>query len=387
MAPSTEVLKIPADLLPADGRFGCGPSKVRPEQLRRLAADGAALLGTSHRQAPVKNLVGAVRDGLRELFELPDGYTVALGNGGATAFWDAATLGLIERRSLHLTFGEFSKKFASCAAGAPFLQDPVIVPADPGDAPPPVSDPDVDVLAWAHNETSTGVMVPVVRPPGTTDGQLVVIDATSGAGGLPHDATQADVYYFAPQKCFASDGGLWLALLSPAAQERIARIAASDRWIPDSLSLSIALDNSRKNQTYNTPAVATLCLLSEQLTWMNENGGLDFTVGRTTASSDHLYAWAQHSDVATPFVVDASKRSLVVGTIDFDATVDAAAVAATLRANGVLDTEPYRKLGRNQLRVAMFPAVEPDDVKALTACIDHVVEHLPRMTSPAGVTA
>jgi len=387
VAPSTEVLKIPADLLPADGRFGCGPSKIRPEQLRRLAADGAALMGTSHRQGPVKHLVSEVREGLAELFRLPDGYTVALGNGGATAFWDAATLGLIERRSLHLAFGEFSRKFASCAAAAPFLQDPVIVIADPGDAPEPTTDPDADVIAWAHNETSTGVMVPVIRPQDAIDGQLVVIDATSGAGGLPHDTGQADAYYFAPQKCFASDGGLWLALLSPAAQERIARIAATDRWIPDSLSLSIALDNSLKNQTYNTPAVATLYLLNEQLTWMNENGGLDFAVGRTTASSDHLYSWADHSDVATPFVADAAKRSLVVGTIDFDETVDATVVAATLRANGVLDTEPYRKLGRNQLRIGMFPAVEPDDVKALTACIDHVVERLPRITRPAEVTA
>jgi phosphoserine aminotransferase len=386
VAPSTETLKIPSDLLPADGRFGCGPSKVRPEQLQALAKHGAALMGTSHRQKPVKDLVGSVRDGLGNLFQIPDGYTVALGNGGSTAFWDAAAFGLVERRALHLTFGEFSKKFSASTKGAPFLQDPVIVAAEPGDAPVPTGHEDVDILAWAHNETSTGVMVPVVRPQDSGDA-LVVIDATSGAGGLPLDASQADVYYFAPQKCFASDGGLWLALLSPAAQERIERIAATDRWIPEFLSLSVALDNSSKNQTYNTPALATLFLLNEQLEWMNENGGLDFCTGRTTASADHLYGWAQASSYATPFVRETANRSLVVGTIDFDESVDAAAVAATLRANGVVDTEPYRKLGRNQLRVAMFPAVEPADVQALTACIDHVVEHLPQTPATSEVTA
>ncbi|UTI62929.1 phosphoserine transaminase [Paraconexibacter antarcticus] len=376
MAPSTDTLQIPDDLKPADGRFGCGPSKVSQAHLDALAAHGAAVMGTSHRQAPVKNLVGEVRDGLANLFTLPDGYTVALGNGGATAFWDAAVFGLIERRSLHLTFGEFSKKFSSCAKGAPFLEDPILVEAEPGSAPAPVTDPDVDVVAWAHNETSTGVMVPVTRPAGTTSDQLVLIDATSGAGGLPLDASQADAYYFAPQKCFASDGGLWLALLSPAAQERIAKIGASDRWIPDFLSLTTALDNSLKNQTYNTPALATLFLLNEQVKWMNENGGLDFAVGRTTASSDALYGWAEASEYATPFVTDPAQRSLVVGTIDFDDAVDAAAVARTLRANGIVDTEPYRKLGRNQLRIAMFPAVDPEDIKALTACIDHVVANI-----------
>ncbi|WP_354702474.1 Phosphoserine aminotransferase [Paraconexibacter sp. AEG42_29] len=375
MAPSTDILQIPADLKPADGRFGCGPSKVSQSHLTALATVGAKVMGTSHRQAPVKNLVGEVRDGLANLFQLPEGYTVALGNGGSTAFWDAATFGLIEQRSLHLTFGEFSKKFSSCANNAPFLDDPIIVAADPGGAPEPTTDASADVLAWAHNETSTGVMVPVTRPADATPDQLVVIDATSGAGGLPLDASEADVYYFAPQKCFAADGGLWLALLSPAAQERIARIGASDRWIPDFLSLTTALDNSLKNQTYNTPALATLFLLNEQVKWMNDGGGLDFTVGRTTASSDHLYGWAESSDYATPFVSDAQSRSLVVGTIDFDDSVDAAQVAKTLRANDIVDTEPYRKLGRNQLRIAMFPAVEPDDVKALTACIDYVVQN------------
>jgi phosphoserine aminotransferase len=370
---TTAALVIPQDLRPADGRFGCGPSKVRPEQLAALAGSGAALMGTSHRQKPVKDLVARVRGGLAELFQVPDGYEVALGNGGATAFWDVATFGLVRERALHLTFGEFSAKFAACTTGAPFLADPIVVSADPGSAPVPVADPCADVIAWAHNETSTGVMLGVQRPADAGDA-LVLIDATSGAGGLPLDAAQADVYYFAPQKNFASDGGLWLALLSPAAQERIREIDASDRWIPDFLNLATALDNSVKDQTYNTPAVATLVLLAEQLDWMNAGGGLDFCVGRTTASSDHLYGWAQASDYATPFVADPAHRSLVVGTIDLDAAVDAAAVAATLRANGIVDVEPYRKLGRNQLRVAMFPAIDPADVQALTACIDYVVE-------------
>ncbi len=376
-------LQIPDQMKPADGRFGCGPSKVRTLQLDALATEGAALMGTSHRQTPVKDLVGRVRAGLGDLFSLPDGYEVALGNGGATAFWDAATIGLVRERSLHLAFGEFSAKFAACTQAAPFLKDPIVVSAEPGSAPSPVADPQADVIAWAHNETSTGVMVPVHRPGGAGDA-LVAIDATSGAGGLPLDATQADVYYFAPQKCFASDGGLWLALLSPAAQERIEEIAGSGRWIPDSLNLLTALDNSRKDQTYNTPAVGTLFLLAEQLDWMNDNGGLDWCVQRTRTSSDHLYGWAEASSFATPFVEQPAARSLVVGTIDIDASVDAAAVATTLRANGIVDTEPYRKLGRNQLRIAMFPAIEPSDVEALTACIDWVVE---RQTASAGVSA
>jgi phosphoserine aminotransferase len=366
-------VSIPDALKPADGRFGCGPSKVRPAQLARLAeGDGAALMGTSHRQKPVKALVGQVRAGLRELFQLPEGYEVMLGNGGTTAFWDAATFGLVRERALHLTYGEFSSKFAKSTGGAPFLQDSIVVSADPGDAPKPTSDPSADVVAWAHNETSTGVMVPVER---VGDG-LVLIDATSGAGGLPVNCQDADVYYFAPQKCFASDGGLWLALTSPAAQERIAEIAATDRWIPEFLSLSTALDNSLKDQTYNTPAIATLVLLADQIEWMLGLGGLDACVARTTASSTHLYEWAASKDYATPFVQDPAKRSLVVGTVDFDDAVDAAQVAKTLRANGIVDVEPYRKLGRNQLRVAMFPAVETEDVKALTACIDYVVEKL-----------
>jgi phosphoserine aminotransferase len=368
--------QIPADLRPADGRFGCGPSKVRPEQLGRLADVGAELMGTSHRQRPVKDVVGRIRSGLAELFALPEGYEVALGNGGTTAFWEAATCWLVRERALHLTYGEFSQKFAKATAAAPFLAEPIVVASDPGDAPAPQGDPGADVIAWAHNETSTGVMVPVQRP-ADADDALVVIDATSGAGGLPLDASQADVYYFAPQKGFASDGGLWLALLSPAAIERIAELdAATERWQPEFLSLSTALDNSRKDQTYNTPALATLILLADQVEWMLSGGGLGWCVQRTTASARHLYGWAEASSHAQPFVADPEKRSLVVGTIDFAEGIDAAAIAATLRANGIVDVEPYRKLGRNQLRVGMFPAVEPSDVEALTACIDWVVDNV-----------
>ncbi|MCW3011867.1 MAG: phosphoserine transaminase [Solirubrobacterales bacterium] len=374
MSSSTAELVIPDALKPADGRFGCGPSKVRPEQLQALqaAVNGVPVMGTSHRQKPVKAVVGRVREGLKDLFSVPDGYEVMLGNGGTTAFWDAAAAGLVREKALHLSFGEFSNKFAQVTGGAPFLQDPVVVKSDPGDAPAVQSDPSCDVVAWAHNETSTGVMLGVERPDGDA---LVLVDATSGAGGLPLDASAADVYYFAPQKSFAADGGLWLALLSPAAQERIAEVGArTDRWIPEFLSLTTALDNSKKDQTYNTPAVATLLMLADQVEWMNQNGGLDFAVGRTTESSSALYDWAEASAFATPFVTDPAKRSLVVGTIDFDEAVDAAAVAAALRANGIVDTEPYRKLGRNQLRVGMFPAIDPADVRALTQCIDYVVE-------------
>lgn len=368
-------VRIPDDLKPADGRFGCGPSKVRPQALARLADQGAALLGTSHRQEPVRAVVRRIREGLTELFGLPDGYQVLLGNGGATAFWDAAAFGLVRERALHLTYGEFSAKFAAVTRGAPFLADPVVIGAEPGDAPAPVADPSCDVVAWAHNETSTGVMVPVRRPAGLGDA-LVLIDATSGAGGLPVDAGQFDAYYFAPQKSFAADGGLWLALMSPAALERVARLAATDRWIPPFLSLAAALDNSTKDQTYNTPALATLLLLADQVEWMLAGGGLDWCVRRTTESSTHLYGWAQASPFATPFVTDPAHRSLVVGTVDFTADVDAAKLAKVLRANGIVDVEPYRKLGRNQLRVGMFPAVEPADVAALTGCIDWVVERL-----------
>jgi phosphoserine aminotransferase len=364
-------LEIPVELRPVDGRFGCGPSKVRPEQLDALARHGKAIMGTSHRQQPVKDVVGQIRSGLLDLFGAPDGYEVILGNGGTTCFWDAAAFGLIERRAQHLTFGEFSAKFATVTKGAPFLEDPIVVSADPGDAPDAVAQDGVDAIAWAHNETSTGVMLPVQR---VGDG-LVLIDATSGAGGLPVDVSGADAYYFAPQKSFAADGGLWLAVISPAAAERIERIAASDRWIPEFLSLATALENSRKDQTYNTPALATLLLLADQVEWFNANGGLDFAVGRSRASSDHLYGWAEAREFATPFVADPAKRSLVVGTIDFAEEIDAAQIAATLRANGIVDTEPYRKLGRNQLRIGMFPAIEPSDVQALTACVDYVVEN------------
>jgi phosphoserine aminotransferase len=371
----TAELTIPADLLPADGRFGCGPSKVRPEQLATLVGSGASVMGTSHRQKPVKSVVGRIRAGLRELFSLPEGYEVVLGVGGTTAFWDVATLGLVRERALHLSYGEFSSKFAAATKAAPFLADPVVVTAEPGNAPEPVADPSCDLIGWAHNETSTGVMVPVSRPAGSGDA-LVAVDATSGAGGLPMRATDVDVYYFAPQKCFASDGGLWIALMSPAALDRVAEIAASGRWVPEFLSLPTALDNSRKDQTYNTPAVATLLLMADQIDWMLAGGGLDWCTGRTGDSSSRLYSWAEASEFATPYVTDPAKRSLVVGTVDFADSVDAAAVAKVLRSNGVVDTEPYRKLGRNQLRIGMFPAVEPDDVSALTGCIDWVVDRL-----------
>ena len=368
-------LRLPAELKPSDGRFGCGPSKVRPEQLARLAETGVDLMGTSHRQKPVKSLVGRVREGLRQLFSLPEGYEVVLGVGGTTAFWDAATFGLVRERALHLTYGEFSSKFAKCTQGAPFLADPVVVSAEPGDAPTPVSDPSVDLIGWAHNETSTGVMLAPQRPAGS-DNALIAVDATSGAGGLAVNAADADVYYFAPQKCFASDGGLWIAAMSPAALDRVAEIGSSDRWVPEFLSLTTALDNSRKDQTYNTPAVATLFLLADQIEWMLGEGGLDWCVQRTGESSRRLYSWAEASEYATPFVADPAKRSQVVGTIDFADSIDAAAIAKALRANGIVDTEPYRKLGRNQLRVGMFPAVEPDDITALTQSIDWIVSQL-----------
>ena len=362
-------LTIPAELLPADGRFGCGPSKVRPEQVAHLTAH-ADLLGTSHRQAPVKNLVGRVRSGLADLFRLPDGYEVVLGNGGSTAFWDAAAFGLIERRSEHLTFGEFGAKFAQ-AASAPHLESPRVIAAEAGSRARVELD-DVDVYAWPHNETSTGVMAPVERV--AAPGALTVIDATSAAGGIDIDASQADVYYFAPQKNFASDGGLWFALFSPAAIERVERIAASGRYIPEFLSIKNAVDNSRLEQTLNTPALATLLLLESQIDWINANGGLAWADARTRESSSALYAWADASPVATPFVSDPADRSQVVVTIDFDDSVDAAAVAKTLRENGIVDTEPYRKLGRNQLRVATFVAIDPADVHALIASIDYVLE-------------
>jgi phosphoserine aminotransferase len=373
--PLTPSLEIPGSIKPRDGRFGSGPSKVRPEQLKALTTTAAGIFGTSHRQAPVKDLVGRVRDGLGEFFSVPDGYEVVLGNGGATAFWDAAAFGLIDKRSLHLSYGEFSSKFASAVIKNPFVGEPIVIKADPGSAPEPQSDPSVDVIAWAHNETSTGVAVPVTRPDGSGDA-LIVIDATSGAGGLPVDIADTDAYYFAPQKNFASDGGLWLAILSPAALGRIEAIAASGRWVPDFLSLPIAVENSLKNQTYNTPAIGTLVLLAEQIEWLLGNGGLEWAVKRTAESSQRLYAWARDRSYTTPFVAEPRLRSQVVGTIDFNYDVDAAAVAKVLRANGIVDTEPYRKLGRNQLRVAMFPAVEPDDVSALTECIDWVVERL-----------
>ena len=367
-------VRIPNDLLPADGRFGSGPSRVRPEALAKVAEAGH-VIGTSHRQRPVKDLVRRTREGLGELFSLPDGYEVALGNGGTTAFWDAAATCLVRERPLHLSYGEFSSKFAKATAGAPFLADSIVVEAEPGDAPAPRGDPAADVIAWAHNETSTGVMVPVARPADAGDA-LVLVDGTSGAAGLPLDVREADAYYFAPQKGFGSDGGIWLAILSPAAVERIAELdGAAGRWQPAFLSLTTALENSRKDQTYNTPALATLILLADQIDWMLASGGLDWSVGRSTESARNLYGWADAAELAEPFVGDPAKRSAVVGTIDFDESVDGAALAATLRANGIVDVEPYRKLGRNQLRIAMFPGIDPADVAALTACIDWVLEN------------
>jgi len=370
-------LILPAELRPSDGRFGCGPSKVRPEQLAKLAESGATYLGTSHRQKPVKSLVGRVRAGLRELFALPEGYEVVLGNGGTTAFWDAAAFGLVRERAQHFTYGEFSSKFATVTKGAPFLKDPLVVKAEPGDAPEIAfaAGEGIDLVGWAHNETSTGVAVPVSRPAGS-EGALVAIDATSGAGGLPVKAEDFDVYYFAPQKSFASDGGLWISLMSPAALERVAEIGGSDRWVPEFLSLTTALDNSTKDQTYNTPSVATLFLLADQIEWMLGNGGLEWTTARTADSSSRLYSWAEDTDYTTPYVANPANRSQVVGTINFSDEVDAAVVAKVLRANGVVDVEPYRKLGKNQLRVAMFPAIDPDDVTALTKCVEWVVGQL-----------
>ncbi|AEI11022.1 phosphoserine aminotransferase [Cellulomonas gilvus ATCC 13127] len=367
---------IPADLLPRDGRFGSGPSKVRAEQVEALASAGRTLLGTSHRQAPVRGLVGRVRTGLGELLGLPDGYEIALGNGGSTLFWDVATLCLVQQRSAHGSFGEFGAKFAAAAARAPFLDEPVVTTAAPGGVAVPALADGVDVYAWPQNETSTGAAAPVRRVAGSREqGALVVVDATSAAGGIPVDVAQTDVYYFAPQKSFASDGGLWLAALSPAAVERAARVEA-DRWVPESLSLSTAVASSRLDQTLNTPAIATLLLLAEQLDWMLENGGLEFAAGRSATSSGHLYAWAEARDWATPFVPDPAHRSPVVATIDLDPEIEASTVTKVLRAHGVVDVEPYRRLGRNQLRVAVYPAVDPDDVLALTACVDHVVEQL-----------
>jgi phosphoserine aminotransferase len=374
---ATPAVRIPAELLPADGRFGSGPSKVRPEQVAGLLEVATTYLGTSHRQRPVKSVVGRVRAGLRELFSLPEGYEVALGNGGTTCFWDAATFGLIEAQSQHLCFGEFSSKFAAAAKAAPHLKDPQVIESPPGTHPVPVADESVDLYALTHNETSTGVSMPVRRPAGAAlpadGGGLVAVDATSAAGGLRVDPGEFDAYYLAPQKCFAADGGLWVALLSPAALERVERISASGRWVPAFLDLKIAVENSLLDQTYNTPSLATLYLFAEQIDWMLAGGGLEWTAGRCDRSAEILYTWAEQSDFARPFVENPDDRSHVVGTIDFSDAVDAALVAKILRANGVVDTEPYRKLGRNQLRIAMFPAIDPEDVAALCACINYVV--------------
>ncbi|WP_069386691.1 phosphoserine transaminase [Cellulosimicrobium cellulans] len=369
---------IPADLLPSDGRFGSGPSKVRAAQVRALSDAGTSLLGTSHRQAPVKSLVRRTREGLATLFDLPDGYEVVLGNGGSTAFWDLATACLVRRKAQHAAFGEFGAKFATATSAAPFLEDSQVITAPPGTVAHPEPADDVDVHAWPHNETSTGAMAPVRRVPGSGErGALTLVDATSGAGALPVDVSETDVYYFAPQKVFGSDGGLWLALCSPDALARADQVESSGtRWVPESLSLRTAAANSRQDQTLNTPAIATLVMLAEQVEWLLEQGGLPWASARSAESAAHLYGWAESREWTTPFVADPAERSTVVGTIDLDASVDATQVIAALRANGIRDVFPYRKLGRNQLRVAMFPAIEPDDVRALTACVDHVVERL-----------
>ena len=369
-------IELPKAILPGDGRFGCGPSKVRPAQIDAIVAGASTLIGTSHRKPPVKRLVGSIRAGLTDLFELPDAWEIVLGNGGTTVFWDAATFGLVEQRSQHLSFGEFSSKFAEACRTAPHLAEPTIIASAAGDHPDAVAEAGVDLYALTHNETSTGVAMRLQRPAGGDAGALVAVDATSAAGGLRWDTSEVDMYYFAPQKCFASDGGLWVAACSPAAIERIQRLTRGARWIPASIDLGIALDNSRADQTYNTPAIATLIMLDDQIRWMNTNGGLEWCASRSDESASIVYGWADSRDYTSPFVADAAKRSAVVATIDLDPGVSADDVGAALRANGIVDTDGYRKLGRNQLRIGMFPAIEPSDVEALTVCIDAVVEAL-----------
>ena len=371
----SEPIIIPNNLKPVDGRFGCGPSRIRPEAISALVSSGTNILGTSHRQKPVKQVVNRVRTGLTSLFSLPEGYEVVLGNGGSTAFWDIATFGLIEKKSQHLNFGEFSSKFAEAAKAAPFLDDPTVIKSEPGTHPLPIAESGVDVYALTHNETSTGVSMPIKRPAGT-DGALVLVDATSGAGGLAVSATEFDTYYFAPQKSFASDGGLWIALMSPAALARAVKIKESGRWVPAFFDLNIAIENSKLDQTYNTPAVATLIMLAEQIEWMNNNGGLKFAAGRSAESASKMYGWADKTSYTTPFVTDPAARSNVVATINFDESIDALEIAKVLRANGIVDTEPYRKLGKNQLRIGMFPAVDPADIDALISCIEYLVSAL-----------
>ncbi|GAA1168355.1 phosphoserine transaminase [Nesterenkonia sandarakina] len=365
---------IPRELLPQDGRFGAGPSKVRSAQVEALSAAGRELLGTSHRQAPVKNLVGELREGLHSFFGAPEGYELILGVGGSTAFWDIASFCLVERKAQHLSFGEFGSKFAKATDKAPFLEASSILTSEAGTLPAPSAEAGVDAYAWPHNETSTGVAAPVRRVAGADDGALLLVDGTSAAGGLAVDVTETDAYYFGPQKNFASDGGLWLAMMSPAALQRAEKLAAQ-RWVPDFLQLTTAIENSRKNQTYNTPALATLITLNEQVRWLNGNGGMDFAAARTADSAGRVYAWAEAHDLAQPFVTDPAERSNVITTVDFAEEVDAAELAQTLRANGIVDVEPYRKLGRNQLRIATFTAIEPEDITALLNCIDHVLGH------------
>ncbi len=369
MRDTGNMIVIPDELKPRDGRFGCGPSRVRPEQIESLAIDAPLYMGTSHRQPTVKSVVGHIREGLSTLFSLPDGYEVVLGNGGSTCFWDAATFGLIKERSQHLVFGEFSSKFAKAAKLAPHIGDPEVIESAYGSHPDPILNIDIDAYCLTHNETSTGVAMDIARPGGRSEA-FVLVDATSAAGGLRVDASEFDVYYFAPQKCFASDGGLWIALMSPAAVDRIENMT---RWTPAFLDLKIALENSRLDQTYNTPALATLHMLANQIDWMLSGGGLEWSASRCDRSAEIIYSWAESSGYARPYVENPAHRSHVVATIDFVDSVDAAEVAKTLRANGIVDTEPYRKLGRNQLRVGMFPSVDPEEVASLCSSIGYVV--------------
>ncbi|MEI7442595.1 MAG: phosphoserine transaminase [Actinomycetes bacterium] len=375
MAETLEII-IPTDLLPVDGRFGAGPSRVRDEQIEALAKVTKTFLGTSHRQKPVKSQVARLRTGVANLFNLPEGYEVVIGNGGSTAFWEIAVFGLIRDRAQFLTFGEFGSKFADSAKSAPFLGEPTVLKGEPGDAPAFSAEAGIDAYCSPHNETSTGVAITPVRPVGVDEDALVIIDATSGAGGLAVDLTQVDVYYFSPQKCFGSDGGLFIALMSPKAIARAQEIKASGRYIPAFLDLMTAIENSRLDQTYNTPALATIFMMAEQVDWFNANGGLDWCIARSTESSDAIYNWALANDNTTPYVTDPAKRSKVVATIDFADEIDATLIAKALRANGIVDVEPYRKLGRNQLRISVFPAVEPSDVRQLLKSIDFVVAAL-----------
>jgi len=373
---SNKKISIPNELLPNDGRFGSGPSLVRNEAVAALANTAQQYLGTSHRQSTVKAMVRRLQEGLTELFQLPTDWEILLGNGGATLFWDAATFGLIREKSQHLVFGEFSSKFSQAAIDAPHLMPPEIISSEYGTAPSPKAS-NVDLYALTQNETSTGVAIPLTRPEKTPPGQAIVaVDATSAAGGMRWDSEEVDCYYFSPQKSFASDGGLWIAACSPTAVDRIEEISSSDRWVPAGLDLKIALDNSRKNQTYNTPSLSTIFLTVHQIEWMNDQGGLEWAAARTETSSAYLYNWAETHQYVQPFVTHTDLRSPVVVTIDIDEKISADDLVSACKENGILDIGGYRKLGRNQIRIATFPAIELNDIKALTRSIDYLVESL-----------